>query len=134
VSAEPFLAEVARHLVSDLFRVVRDDDGLQLDFMATIHGISSFASLKESAEAIRVGNATLMVASLADVIREQDGGRAPARSGDTGSSGEDPCGSEPGEETSWRLSSAKANATSLNRSAGDWPFLSIAACTSCASA
>ena len=28
--------------VSDLFRLVRDDDGLQLDFMATIHGVRSF--------------------------------------------------------------------------------------------
>ena len=33
---------------SDLFRVTRDDDGLQLDFMATIHGIRSFAGLRAS--------------------------------------------------------------------------------------
>ena len=32
--------------VSNMFRVVRDEDGLQLDFMATIHGIKSFASLR----------------------------------------------------------------------------------------
>jgi len=51
--------------VSDLFRVVRDDDGLQLDFLATIHGVPSFASLKARAETIRVGNVTLMVAALA---------------------------------------------------------------------
>jgi len=24
---------------SDLFRIVRDDDGLQIDFMATVHGV-----------------------------------------------------------------------------------------------
>src|SRR5947208_9210991 len=27
---------------SDMYRVVRESDGLQLDFMATIHGIRSF--------------------------------------------------------------------------------------------
>src|SRR5688572_31477618 len=31
---------------SDLFRVVRDDDGLQLDFMAGVHGVRSFAGLR----------------------------------------------------------------------------------------
>ncbi len=30
---------------SDLFRLMRDEDGLQLDFMATIHGIRSFEGL-----------------------------------------------------------------------------------------
>src|SRR2546422_5943739 len=30
---------------SDLFRISRDDDGLQLDFMATIHGIRSLARM-----------------------------------------------------------------------------------------
>ena len=57
--------------VSDLFRVVRDDDGLQLDFLATIHGISSFASLKARAQPVRIGDANLMVAALADVIRSK---------------------------------------------------------------
>ena len=37
---------------SDLFRVVRDDDGLQLDFLGTIHGIPSFASLKARAHPV----------------------------------------------------------------------------------
>jgi predicted nucleotidyltransferase len=57
--------------VSDLFRVVRDDDGLQLDFMATIHGISSLARLKAGAQPVRIGAATLMVAALEDVIRSK---------------------------------------------------------------
>jgi len=63
--------------VSDLFRVVRDEDGLQLDFLATIHGIPSLASLKARAEAIRVANVTLMVASLADVIRSKTAAGRP---------------------------------------------------------
>jgi hypothetical protein len=75
------LKELARRLgavvlrpyypVSDLFRVVRDDDGLQLDFMATIHGIPSFGRLKARAEPVMIGNATIMVAALADVIRSK---------------------------------------------------------------
>src|SRR3954452_14306108 len=35
--------------VSDLFRVVREDDGLQLDFMATVHGLRSFAGVRARA-------------------------------------------------------------------------------------
>src|SRR5713101_2289158 len=31
---------------SDLFRIVRDEDGLQLDFMTTVHGVRSLASLR----------------------------------------------------------------------------------------
>src|SRR3954470_9240500 len=34
---------------SDLFRIVRDDDGLQIDFMGTVHGVRSLASLRSRA-------------------------------------------------------------------------------------
>ncbi len=34
---------------SDLYRVVRDDDGLQLDFMATIHGLRSYEGVRKRA-------------------------------------------------------------------------------------
>jgi hypothetical protein len=37
---------------SDLFRVMRDSDGLQLDFMATIHGIRSFEGLRDRSSVI----------------------------------------------------------------------------------
>lgn len=63
--------------VSDLFRVVRDDDGLQLDFMATIHGVASFANLKARAQPVRIGAATLMVAALADVISSKTAAGRP---------------------------------------------------------
>ena len=54
--------------VSDLFRVVRDDDGLQLDFMGTIHGVRSFAGLRERSLTIEVHGAPLRVAALDDII------------------------------------------------------------------
>ena len=94
MNAQPFLAEIARHLrdlhfdvvlignaaaaVSDLFRVVRDDDGLQLDFMATIHGVRTFAGLQARAHSIEIGGTSLLVASLDDIIRSKNGA-APAR-------------------------------------------------------
>ncbi len=63
--------------VSDLYRVVRDDDGLQLDFMGTIHGIRSFAGLKDRASVIEIDGTPLRVASLADVIRSKKAARRP---------------------------------------------------------
>jgi predicted nucleotidyltransferase len=63
--------------VSDLFRVVRDDDGLQLDFMGTIHGVRSFAGLRERARTIELGGVPLLVASLDDIIRSKRAARRP---------------------------------------------------------
>jgi hypothetical protein len=63
--------------VSDLFRVSRDEDGLQLDFMATIHGIRTFASLRARAVPVTIGGATLQVASLGDIIRSKKAARRP---------------------------------------------------------
>src|SRR6185369_5790287 len=56
---------------SDLFRIVRDDDGLQIDFMATVHGVRSLASLRSRAKTMTFGEARLMVASLSDIIRSK---------------------------------------------------------------
>jgi hypothetical protein len=64
--------------VSDMLRVVRDDDGLQLDFMATIHGVRSFASLRARATEITVGGSPLLVASLADIVRSSERRGGPA--------------------------------------------------------
>jgi predicted nucleotidyltransferase len=63
--------------VSDLFRVVRDDDGLQLDFMGTIHGVRSFAALRARAREIDLNGATLRVASLDDIIASKRAARRP---------------------------------------------------------
>jgi len=63
--------------VSDLVRVVRDQDGLQLDFMATIHGVRSFAGLRARATPIQLGDASLLVASLSDIIKSKKAARRP---------------------------------------------------------
>jgi hypothetical protein len=57
--------------VSDLFRVVNDDQGLQLDFMARLDGIRSFESLRSRATTIEFESYGLAVASLGDVIKSK---------------------------------------------------------------
>src|SRR5438093_8406275 len=56
---------------SDLYRITRDDDGLQVDLMGTIHGIRSFEGVRDRATMVEVGGTTLRVASLADIIRSK---------------------------------------------------------------
>ena len=62
---------------SDLFRMVRDEDGLQIDFMASIHGVRSFASLRSRARVVALDGAKLMVANLADVIKSKKAAGRP---------------------------------------------------------
>jgi hypothetical protein len=62
---------------SDLYRVVRDEDGLQLDFMATVHGIRSFAGWRERATPVRFGGSSLFVADLLDIIRSKKAAKRP---------------------------------------------------------
>jgi hypothetical protein len=62
---------------SDMYRVVRDEDGLQLDFMTTIHGIRSFAGIRDRATEVTLGDASLRVAGLADIIRSKKAARRP---------------------------------------------------------
>ena len=57
--------------VSSLFRVVRDEDGMQLNFMPQAHGIRSFESLRSRASRVDLGGASILVADLADVIRSK---------------------------------------------------------------
>jgi len=56
---------------SGLFRIVRDEDSLQIDFMATIHGVTSFASLRSRARTVSFGGHALLVADLTDIIRSK---------------------------------------------------------------
>jgi predicted nucleotidyltransferase len=56
---------------SDLHRLVRDDDGLQVDFMATIHGIRSFEGVRDRAADIDVAGVSLRVAALTDIIKSK---------------------------------------------------------------
>jgi hypothetical protein len=62
---------------SDLYRVSRDEDGLQVDFMGTIHGIRSFEGLRDRASVIDLDGVPLRVASLADIIRSKKAARRP---------------------------------------------------------
>jgi predicted nucleotidyltransferase len=62
---------------SDLYRIVRDDDGLQVDFMATIHGIRSFEGLRDRAETLEIDGVPVLVASLSDVIRSKRAAKRP---------------------------------------------------------
>jgi hypothetical protein len=56
---------------SDLFRLVRDEDSLQVDFMTTIRGVKSFAGLRARARPLDFGGYKLLVADLADIIRSK---------------------------------------------------------------
>jgi hypothetical protein len=57
--------------VSGLFRIVRDSDGLQLDFMPAIHGVKSFASLRSRASLVEFNKSELLVAALSDIIKSK---------------------------------------------------------------
>ena len=57
--------------VSDLFRVVSDDLGRQVNFLGTIHGVSSFESLRSRAVDFPLHGATLSVAALADIVKSK---------------------------------------------------------------
>jgi hypothetical protein len=57
--------------ISELYRLVNDDRGLQLDFMSVIHGVRSFASLRSRAAQVHFGSHPLWVADLEDIIRSK---------------------------------------------------------------
>ena len=62
---------------SGLFRVVRDTDGLQLDLMATIHGIRSFEGVRARAAVIEIDGVEIRVASLVDIIKSKKAAGRP---------------------------------------------------------
>jgi hypothetical protein len=62
---------------SGLYRVIRDRDGLQLDFMAKVDGIRKFESLRARATAVEFGDHALLVADLADIIRSKAAANRP---------------------------------------------------------
>lgn len=57
--------------VSDLFRVINDEQGLQLDFMTRLHGIRSFKGLRSRATAAEFGERALLIAGLTDTIKSK---------------------------------------------------------------
>ena len=56
---------------SDLYRIIRDEDGLQLDFMVRIHGPRSYEGLRDRAGTITIDGESLRVAALADIIKSK---------------------------------------------------------------
>lgn len=57
--------------VSELYRVVNDERGMQLDFMAKLDGIRSLEGLKARSELVKFGERELRVACLADIIKSK---------------------------------------------------------------
>lgn len=62
---------------SGLYRVVRDSDGLQLDFMSRVDGIRSFEALRARALRVDFRGAELLVADLRDIIRSKEAADRP---------------------------------------------------------
>jgi predicted nucleotidyltransferase len=62
---------------SGLYRIVRDDDGLQLDFMTTIHGIRSFEGVRARAVSVEIETVPILVASLEDIVKSKKAARRP---------------------------------------------------------
>lgn len=63
--------------VSGLFRISRDTDGLQLDFMSVVDGVRSFEGLRKRAGLLRFGGSPIYVASLADIIKSKKAAKRP---------------------------------------------------------
>lgn len=61
---------------ADLFRVVRDD-GLQIDFKASIHGIRSFEGLRDRSTNLDIDDTSIRIASLPDIIKSKKAARRP---------------------------------------------------------
>jgi hypothetical protein len=62
---------------SELYRVARDRDGLQLDFMAKVDGIRSFESLRSRATVATFGGHPLRVSPPEDIIRSKVAANRP---------------------------------------------------------
>ena len=68
---------ILARLLSGLLRISRDDDGLQLDFMGEIDGIRSFEGLRKRALKVPLGDARILVAALADIIKSKKAAGRP---------------------------------------------------------
>ena len=63
--------------ISGLFRIFRDADALQIDFMSAIDGVHSFEGLRKRAMPVQLGNAEIRVASLTDIIKSKKAAGRP---------------------------------------------------------
>lgn len=84
MDATPALVEIGKALDKAGLEAVlignATADGLQVDFMTAIHGLRSYEGVRDRAASIRVGDADIRVASLADIIKsKRAAGRAQDR-------------------------------------------------------
>jgi len=56
---------------SQMFRLMRESDSLQLDFCVRISGIRNYESLRSRATPVQFGDKKLLVASMADIIKSK---------------------------------------------------------------
>jgi predicted nucleotidyltransferase len=56
---------------SEMFRVMNDEIGLQVDFMAHIHGVRSFEGVRSRASRVDFDGASLLVAHLDDIFKSK---------------------------------------------------------------
>jgi hypothetical protein len=73
---------------SNLVRLIRDDDGLQLDFMTSIDGVRSYESLRAKSAPFDSSGQALLIASPRGDSTKQTRGRAAQRQGRTRYPGE----------------------------------------------
>lgn len=57
--------------LSSLYRVMKDDTGMQVDFMSVFHGIKSFENPRSDAVEVEFDKYNLKVASLENIIRSK---------------------------------------------------------------
>jgi predicted nucleotidyltransferase len=55
----------------------RCDDGLQVDFMATIHGVRSCEGVRDRSSTIEIDGVSLRVTALSDIIRSKRAAKRP---------------------------------------------------------
>lgn len=52
-----------------MVRMMNDDETLQVDFLDEASGIRSFEDVRKRASTVRIGDSTVRVAALADIIK-----------------------------------------------------------------
>jgi len=62
---------------SGLIRLMRESDGLQIDFMSEIYGIASFEGLRKRAARVPIGAVAVLAAPLADIIKSKKAAGRP---------------------------------------------------------
>ena len=63
--------------VSKVLRMMNDDETLQVDFMDEVSGIRSFEGVRRRSHRVRVGDATICLAGLADIIKMKKAANRP---------------------------------------------------------